>query len=195
MTLTLRKKTLIVVTLTLVALIVVLYFATSRIVLSSFEGLEEDDVARNMERVNQAISNELEQMSLNAQDNVLPGTPPQRMAEIFTNYGSTVTPAGVSGTVDLLVNRLGGVNALLLTDASSRIIWEAGYSEEKQKRDIISKSLQDQINPRISPNSPLIHHPGGVGSFKGIVLLPGGDNRCTSSRNISSAIREPYKVL
>ena len=174
MALTLRKKTLIVVTLTLVALIVVLYFATSRIVLSSFEGLEEDDVARNMERVNQAISNELEQMSLNAQDNVLPGTPPQRMAEIFTNYGSTVTPAGVSGTVDLLVNRLGGVNALLLTDASSRIIWEAGYSEEKQKRDIISKSLRDQINPRISPNSPLIHHPGGVGSFKGIVLLPGG---------------------
>ena len=178
MTLTLRKKTLIIVTLTLVALIVVLYLATSRIVGDSFGELEVDDVTRNVERVNQAISNELEQMSLNAQDNVLPGTPPQRMAEAFNNYGRIVTPDGLTGTVDLLVNRLGGVNALLLTDSSARMIWEAGYNEVERKRDIVPRSLREEIKSDIdadgSPDSPLIKHPDGTGSLKGIVLLPEG---------------------
>ena len=76
--------------------------------------MEEDDVTRHVQRVVEAIDNELAQISVNAQDNALPGSRSQRMAELFDNYASTVTPSGLSGRVDLLVNRLGGANVVVL---------------------------------------------------------------------------------
>lgn len=55
MTLTLRKKTLVIVTTTLIALV---------IVLNSFEDLEEDDVRRHVQRVAEAFDRELVQLSI-----------------------------------------------------------------------------------------------------------------------------------
>ena len=95
-----------------------MFFVVQEIVLDRFSGLEQDDVRENVTRVLEALNNELGQISINAQDNVLPGTTPERMKEIFENYERTVTPQGLSGRVDLLVNRLGGMNVSLLTDAS-----------------------------------------------------------------------------
>ena len=63
MTLTLRKKTLIVITLTLIALTVVLFFSIRFIVLGSFEDLEKDDVGRHVQRVSEAIDNQLTDMN------------------------------------------------------------------------------------------------------------------------------------
>ncbi len=73
MTLTLRKKTLVVVTLTLIALVVILYFAISSIVMGSFEDLEKDDVSRHVERVNEAIDNELSDINSKLVDWAKPG--------------------------------------------------------------------------------------------------------------------------
>ena len=64
MTLTLRKKTLLFVTLTLVVLIVALYFVTSWRVLGSFEELKEDNVGLHVERVKAAIANDDEVTSI-----------------------------------------------------------------------------------------------------------------------------------
>ncbi len=123
---TLRKKTLSIIAVTLVVLVAVSYLLISTIVRSSFTELEEDDVTRHVQRVVEAIENELAQISVNAQDNALPGTRAARMAELFDNYASTVTPSGLSGRVDLLVNRLGGANVLLLTDTSGKMILGLG---------------------------------------------------------------------
>ena len=54
---TLRKKILVVVGTTLIALILVLYFTMSRIALNSFAQLERDDVHRNLGRVQEALNN------------------------------------------------------------------------------------------------------------------------------------------
>ena len=62
MTLTLRKKTLSVVTLTLIALIVILYFAISTVVGNGFSETEEKFVRLNVERVNETLDNELGKM-------------------------------------------------------------------------------------------------------------------------------------
>ena len=64
MTLTLRKKTLVIVTTTLIALVIVLFFSIRFIVLNSFEDLEEDDVRRHVQRVAEAFDRELVQLSI-----------------------------------------------------------------------------------------------------------------------------------
>ena len=171
MTLTLRKKTLTIVTLTLIALVAILFFVVREIVLDRFSGLERDDVRENVTRVSEALDNELGQISINAQDNVLPGTTPERMKEIFENYERTVTPQGLSGRVDLLVNRLGGMNVALLTDASGQIIWGWGYNEDTQEIGFVPATLKDLLK---EPNSPLINPPEDATGTQGIILLPDG---------------------
>jgi hypothetical protein len=124
---------LLVVSLTLIALIVVLYFVISNIVLSSFSDLEEDDVRENVGRVNEALSNELDEMAVKAKGFALPGTQEEldRLVKQLEINDGRVTPEGLSGTVDQLVNRLGGVNVFLLADAAGGILWGWGYDEEK----------------------------------------------------------------
>ena len=134
--------------------------------------MEEDDVTRHVQRVVEAIDNELAQISVNAQDNALPGSRSQRMAELFDNYASTVTPSGLSGRVDLLVNRLGGANVLLLTDTSGKIIWGWGYDEETQELTLPPKTLRAELDP--SKAGLLLRHPDGEASFTGILLLDEG---------------------
>ena len=51
MTLTLRKKTLLIVTLTLIALVIGLFFGIRTIVMGSIEELEDRDVQKQVQRV------------------------------------------------------------------------------------------------------------------------------------------------
>ena len=169
MVLSLRKKTLFVVTLSLIALTVILYFVISNRVRSSFEGLEKEDVNKHVQRVTEALDRELVQISINAQDNALPGSRAAKMAELFEQYGTTVTPSGLSGRVDLLVNRLGGANVLLLTDTSGKIIFESGYDDDAEELTFIPTSLRQEIEG--TPATPLLEHPGGAGSFTGILRI------------------------
>ena len=106
MTFTLRKKTLVIVTLTLVALIIILYFVSRSIVLASFSDTEKDDVGRHVTRVNQALSNELDRMYSTLTDWARPGQPIslERLSNLLDEQGAAVTPQGRSGTVDLLAN-------------------------------------------------------------------------------------------
>ena len=53
---TLRKKTLGIISVTLVGLIVVLIFTNRQIVLGSFSDLEEEDIRRNVQRVEEALA-------------------------------------------------------------------------------------------------------------------------------------------
>ena len=73
MTLTLRKKTLSVVTLTLIALIVILYFAISTVVGNGFSETEEKFVRLNVERVNETLDNELGKMDNTLRVEARPG--------------------------------------------------------------------------------------------------------------------------
>lgn len=64
----LRKKIPLLITLTLTALITVLYFAMRLILMRSITTLEERDVSRNLSRISDAIQNELERLTSTAGD-------------------------------------------------------------------------------------------------------------------------------
>ena len=175
-----------VVSLTLIALIVVLYFVISNIVLSSFSDLEEDDVRENVGRVNEALSNELDEMAVKAKGFALPGTQEEldRLVKQLEINDGRVTPEGLSGTVDQLVNRLGGVNVFLLADAAGGILWGWGYDEEKEKITLVPASLRTELK---NPQSRLIQHPGDATSLKGIIRLPEGPMLIVSEYRLNSA--------
>ena len=65
---TLRKKTLLVVGLTLVALMVVVYAVTSRVVLRAIAELEERRTQEHVERVREAFADELDKLAYNVRD-------------------------------------------------------------------------------------------------------------------------------
>ena len=117
---TLRTKTLVIVGSTLVGLICVLYFTLSAIALSSFAQLEEDDVERNLQRVREALSNQMAQMDVTARDWALPGTVLDKVARDLDTYGRATTPDGKNALADLVANL--NANVFLFTDASGNLV-------------------------------------------------------------------------
>ena len=168
MTLTLRKKTLVVVTLTLIALVVILYFAISSIVMGSFEDLEKDDVSRHVERVNEAIDNELSDINSKLVDWAKPGQDLDvvRLANLLDDERARVSDQRSNRLADLMANL--DINVFLWTDSSDSIFWGWAYDEESQGLDFVPKGLRDEL----TSDSPLLRHAEGSIGVRGMVLLP-----------------------
>lgn len=168
MTLTLRKKTLVVVTLTLIALVVILYLAISSIVMGSFEDLEKDDVSKHVERVNEAIDNELADINSKLVDWAKPGQDLDvvRLANLLDDERARVSDQRSNKLADLMANL--DINAFLWTDSSDGIFWGWSYDEESQGLDLVPKGLRDEL----TADSPLLRHPEGSSGVRGMVLLP-----------------------
>ena len=162
---TLRTKTLVIVGSTLVGLIFVLYFTLSAIALSSFTQLEEDDVERNLQRVREALSNQMAQMDVTARDWALPGTVLDKVARDLDTYGRATTPDGKNALADLVANL--NANVFLFTDASGNLVWGQGYDDKTEELVPVPASLQDQL----VPESSLIRHPDDNSSLMGLVPL------------------------
>ena len=173
MVLLLRKKTLFFITVTLIALTVILYFANLINVRGSFETLEEEeeeeeDVNKHVQRVNEAIDNELGDINSKLNDWAKPGQELDvvRLASLLD--GERARPSDQRGNklADLLANL--DVNVFLWTDSRNKIFWGWSYNEETRRLDLVSRSLKQEL----TTGSPLLQHPQGDGTVKGLLLLP-----------------------
>ena len=166
---TLRKKTLIIVTGTLIGLIVVLYFAISTIVRGSFEDLEQEDVNKHVQRVDEALDNQLSEMAATLGDWAKPGQVLDvgRLAGLLDDERARVSDQRGNKLADLLANL--ELNVFLFTDSSDNILWGWAYDEENQKLALVPKSLRDQLK---NSDSPLLRHPEGFNTLSGVVILP-----------------------
>ena len=168
MVLSLRKKTLFFITVTLIALTVILYFAISINVRGSFETLEEEDFNKHVLRVNEAIDNELGDINSKLNDWAKPGQELDvvRLASLLD--GERTRPSDQRGNklADLLANL--DVNVFLWTDSRNKIFWGWSYNEETRRLDLVSRSLKQEL----TTGSPLLQHPQGDGTVKGLLLLP-----------------------
>ena len=184
---TLRTKTLVIVGSTLVGLICVLYFTLSAIALSSFAQLEEDDVERNLQRVREALSNQMAQMDVTARDWALPGTVLDKVARDLDTYGRATTPDGKNALADLVANL--NANVFLFTDASGNLVWGQGYDDKTEELVPVPASLQDQLVPA----SSLIRHPDDNSSLMGLVPLSEGPMMVVSEYVLSTKDDEPIR--
>ena len=187
MALTLRKKTLLFVTLTLVVLIIALFFINRSIVLERFSELEEDDVRADLKRVNEAFDAALAEMSTNAKSYAFPGTREEldNLVNLLEGNDRSIDEAtGLSGTVSLMLNTLDGANVFLLTDTEGRMLWGLGYDEETGKKVLVPRSLGNELEK--GGESVLVTHPQGNASLAGVVLLPEGSMMVASEYKLNS---------
>lgn len=178
---TLRQKTAIAIGVALTSLIGIVYLATSTILLEGYAKLEEQNARQNVERVLEAYGNSLNELHLtnfywSASDDTynFVGRPTQE----FIN----------KHFYDDLFSQ-GNLNAILLIDASGKLVHSQGYDLQKQRAHGISKSLREYIGL----NYLVLRHKVPNSSHKGVILLPEGAMMLNSRPIVTSQVKAPIR--
>ncbi|HWQ20372.1 MAG TPA: CHASE4 domain-containing protein [Methanotrichaceae archaeon] len=134
----LRKKTLLVIGITLVVLILVLYGASQSILLSSFSKLEDDDTQRNVERALDAMSNEQATLGSTtgywaARDDTY-----AFIKDINSDYIK-------SNIADRTFTSL-GINLMLFMNSYGRIVYAKAYDPQSGNLTQVPDGLQEQLS-------------------------------------------------
>ena len=158
----LRQKTLLLIGLTLASLVGILYASLSIIFLSSFAQIEERDAHRNVQRVRQALSDELQTLSTTATD----------YAEWDDTY-AFIEDANQDFVQKNLLEQIFvdfKLNVLLFLNRKNQIVFGKGFNLEQKQETPVPESLKKHF----TPGNVLLKHPDTNSSVTGIILLPEG---------------------
>ena len=157
---TLRKKILLIITLTFLSLIVILYFASQNILLNSFNELEEQNTRQNIERALSALSNDLSSLDATAGDWAGWDDTYAFIEDANTNY---IESNLIDGTFIQL-----RLNLMLFINTSDRVVFGKAFDLHNEEEIPIPQSLQKHL----SDNDFLLTHPDTESSITGLILLP-----------------------
>ena len=159
---TLRKKTLSIVSLILVALLVVLYVSSTTIVMGGFARVEEDNTRKNMQRALDAYTDEVAKLNITAND--------------WASWDATYAfiQDGNQEYIDQNVSeattaRL-GLSVLAYISASNRIVISEGFDPTTKK----SIPLPESFRKYLVLGNRLLQHPNLKTGETGVILLPEG---------------------
>jgi diguanylate cyclase (GGDEF)-like protein/PAS domain S-box-containing protein len=178
---TLRKKTIIIIGVTLAGLIFILYAISRVILLNSFAELEEQNTRRNVERILSALSDDLSHLNHLTGDWAGWNDTYAFIEDANDDYVK-------SNLVDETFNEL-KINIMLFINSSGQIIFGKGFDLKKGKEIPVPKSLQEHI----SANSLLVCHPDTKSSITGIILLPEGPMLVASRPILTSEEKGPIR--
>lgn len=178
---TLRKKTIIIIGVTLASLILILYAVSRVILLDSFTELEEQSTRRNVERILSALSNDLSILNHLTGDWAGWDDTYAFIEDANDNYIK-------SNLVDETFTEL-KLNIMLFINSSGQIIFGKGFDLKNRKEIPVPKSLQEHI----SANSLLVCHPDTKSSITGIILLPEGPMLVASRPILTSEEKGPIR--
>jgi sensor domain CHASE-containing protein len=167
----LRKKTLITIGLTIVSLIVILYTTSRIILLGSFAALEEQNTSRNVEQALNALSKELSLLSATNGDWAAWDDTYIFIEDANEDY---IRSNLVDGTFTTL-----RLNLMLFIHSSGRIVFGKAFDLQNEEEIPVPQSFQEHL----SSNDLLLRHPSVESSVKGIILLS-EDPMLISSRPI-----------
>lgn len=159
---TLRKRTLIVIGITLLGLNAALYGISSKLLLGSYLQAEEQDTRQSMTGVLNVISQQIDQFSNNFAD-----------WSTWDDAYAFIQDRNPKFIQSNLVNtQLGttGVNLVLFLDAAGQIIYETGFNRQTLEK----RPLPDSIRPFLKPGDRLLTHKSPTERLSGILLLPEG---------------------
>ncbi len=157
---TLRKKTLFLIGLTLIGLMVTVYITSVTILISSFDELEKQDTYLHVERVRRALSNNLANLNSKAADWAV-------WDDTYHFIDDTNDAYVKSNLVPSAFTEL-RLNLILFINSSGRIVFGRGFDLKNKKSTPIPESLMEHL----SPMSPLLQHPNIESTLMGIILLP-----------------------
>jgi len=159
---TLHQKTLLSVSVTLLCLLMTLYFSLSSIWLNGFAKIESQQTHRDVERVIRAIGNDLRQLNHTVGD--------------WAVWDETYAFVE-DGNASYIQEKLGDptlanlqLNVIVYIYSTGRITYSKGFDLQKKVIVPVSHSLRRYL----ATNPPLVQHEVANSSHTGIVLLPEG---------------------
>ena len=155
----LRQKTLLLISTLLVSLIGVLYGSLSMILGGSFAELEQKDTERNVQRVKEALFEEIEQLSVSVYD----------YAAWDDTYEYVIGKNPEYPEVNLIEESFAGlkINAIALLDNEAKVIFGTGFNRETEEKTELPPGLQSQF----AKGNPLVTHADEESETTGILML------------------------
>jgi PAS domain S-box-containing protein len=178
---TLRRKSQLIVGLAIAALIVVLFFTSEIIVLSSFARLEERNTRLNVEQAQDALADDLAQLNITAGD--------------YAGWDDTyafiedANPAYVEANTGAAVLSNLQINLWAFVHASGRIVFSKAFDLDTEAE----LPFPDSLSAYLSVGSPLLRHADTESSVAGIVLLPEGPVLLVSRPILTSEYQGPIR--
>ncbi|MEP6774975.1 MAG: diguanylate cyclase [Chloroflexota bacterium] len=160
---TLQKKTMSVIALTLAASILILYLASDSIVLGSFSTLENENAQANLQRVRSALDDDLTTLEGTTRDWSLWDDTYQYVAD----HNEAYFASNLADTLSMVNNHL---NVMLFIDAQGRVVTARSADYRAGTVTTFPESLIAQADL----HSMLLEHPTVDSSIKGIIALSGG---------------------
>src|SRR5262245_2783924 len=159
---TLRKKTPLIIGVTLLTLLVALYAASSTILASGFAQLEEQNTAQNVDRALKAFSNDLDTLRTTAGDYAFWDD----AYAFIEDENSDFVSANLSDTTFTSLK----LNLIVFVQASGKIVYSGAYDLEQQHPVPVPPGIQSLL----SAGSPVLQHPDSKSGIAGVALLPEG---------------------
>jgi PAS domain S-box-containing protein len=178
---TLRRRILLIIGVTLVALIVGLYKVSSSILLKDFARLEKRDVVRDVKRLQSAVSSEVADLNDEAAewaewDDTYQFIQDHNRAYIRSNLGETML-ANVRLNVIVFLNREG------------QLVWGKGFDLRTQK----ATPIPDGFLALLKAKNLLMEHANAQSVHAGVVLLPEGVTLVVSRPIVTSQRTGPIR--
>jgi signal transduction histidine kinase/sensor domain CHASE-containing protein/CheY-like chemotaxis protein/HPt (histidine-containing phosphotransfer) domain-containing protein len=157
---TLRVKTLLVITATLAGLLVALYIILSSVLLSGFARLEERDTRQNVHRAVNAIQAELESLDRNTND----------WAGWDDTYRYVADENAAFREANLTFAAFSplGVDIAIFLNRSGKTVFAAGYSPEQGMRTPLPAAIE-----RLLKTTPLLTSHGDIRSVRQGIMIAG----------------------
>lgn len=177
----LRKKTVIIIGITLVGLVIILYAASQVIIMGSFTELEEENVRQNVERMQCNLSNELDKMDRICYDWAAWDDTYAFIDDCNVDYIE-------SNLVDSTLVNL-NLNLMLFVDSSGSAVFGKAVHLEDEVEMVFPQSLLEHV----SANDFLIQHDDVTSSITGVILLFEGPLLVTSRPILTSDDEGPIR--
>lgn len=156
----LRKKTLIIIGVTITSLIAILYATSQTILLSSYAALEEQDTCQNLERVQNALSGDLYDLELLTRD----WSAWDDTYDFIQNSNEDYVDSNLIDETFIAYE----YNVMVFVNSSGGIVFSKFFDLENEEEIPIPESLMEHL----SPNDLILQHLDINSSITGIILLP-----------------------
>ncbi len=177
--LTLRAKTLVFVSLTLVGLLLVLLLISQSIYLKSFAEAEKRDTTKNVERALNAVSGDISEVETTVGD----WAPWDDTYAFVEDVNETYIE---SNLIDDTFANL-GLNLMVFTNSSGQIVFGKAFDLLNEQEVPVAQSIEEQL----SPDSILVNHTDTGSIISGLVLLDEGPMLIASHPILTSGHEGP----
>ena len=158
----LRRKTILIIALTMACLIVVFFTVAEQTVLKRFDHLERESVYDRVSMTRSFLQDALPTLDRHLQDyaewSASAGLLTERNFEVIAQNLTDKTFEAI------------GLNSIIFLDRSGNVFYEKGYDLARK----VAQAVPESLLARVRPEAPLITFSGPDDAVKGLLLLPEG---------------------